>query len=90
MIPADYSGYPVCQTPEKGGKRGEKCSFQKDGGFRTLLHSPIVYDRAGNAIGGGSNKVTSLVRCHTCGKFFSSDRTELEIAQKKPAFWKIC
>ena len=75
--------YPDC--PESR----DDCRFQNLGGTRTLLYSPIVYDRDGKPVGGGSNRVTTAVRCNTCNQTWAKTQTELEIAQDKSAQWTL-
>lgn len=73
--------YPECERND--------CRFQDKGCQRTLMHSPVVYDKEGKPIGGGSNTITSLVKCSTCGKVWFSKQTELEQAQGKHVDWII-
>lgn len=47
----------------------------------TSMHSPLIYDRDGNPVGGGSNIFTASVRCNNCKKRWGYSQTELEIAQ---------
>jgi len=73
--------YPECQRND--------CRFQDMGGSITCVYNPIRYDKAGNPVGGGSNIVTSYVKCHTCGKIWCSKQSELERAQGKHVDWII-
>ena len=74
--------YPPCPSVH------DVCCFQSEGGWSTLMSSPITYDREGRAVGGGLNKVTKVIRCNTCGKRWMATQTELERAQGVPCVWK--
>lgn len=65
-----------------------KCQFVSMGGSITTMYSPIVYDKDGKPVGGGSNIVTSMIRCQTCSRVWISRQTELEKAQGKPIEWE--
>jgi len=64
------------------------CRFVSLGMSATAVHSPIVYDKYGNPVAGGSNRITETVECITCGKRFTNSQTELEIAQEEIPNWK--
>ncbi len=72
--------YPSCE-------RGD-CLFESLGLRRTLMYSPILYDKSGAPIAGGSNEVTEGVRCRSCKKIWDSKSTELKRAQGIPLDWK--
>lgn len=73
--------YPECLEEE------EKCRFVSDGCSQTLMDSPIIYDREGNAVGGGGNIITSYLMCMVCNRMWTSKQTALEKVQGKPIEW---
>lgn len=76
--------YPDCpnNTPDK-------CRFENQGGTVTLMHCPVLRDRQGNAVGGGSNVRTCGLTCWQCNNRWGSHATELEDAQGKPRQWTL-
>ena len=74
--------YPDCpeNTPDA-------CRFSDAGSSITCMHSPIVFDRDNNPVGGGCNTITGGVRCQTCGKMWNSKQTELERIQSVDPEW---
>jgi hypothetical protein len=73
--------YPDCDKPSE-------CRFSDRGGSVTLMYSPISYDRDGRPVSGGSNKVNKCLRCDACGKYWTSQQTELEDAQGVERKWE--
>lgn len=63
--------YPKCEG-------GPGCRFEHKGGHRTLMYSPITYDRDSNPVGGGCNKETRYIRCNEHSKNFKCMMTEFE------------
>jgi hypothetical protein len=63
------------------------CQFAHENGWRTLMHSPVIYDRDGKAISGGGNNVEKWLRCIICDRQWMSSQKELEDAQGKPRDW---
>ena len=57
------------------------CRLINEGGSMTLMHSPIVYNREGEPVGGGRNIITQTIRCQTCKKLWTSRNTELEMVK---------
>lgn len=74
--------YPPCPFMR------DDCRFVSEGGMTTCIHSPLVYDRGGRPVAGGSNTVQGTTRCLACGKRFLSSQTELARAQGQPPEWK--
>lgn len=74
--------YPDCPD------RRKDCRFERLGGAKTMMYSPIIYNREGKPVGGGANVCTYGIRCGTCGKFFTARQTDLETAQGKPRNWE--
>lgn len=66
----------------------DSCEFVDEGESRTLMSSPIRYDRNGTPIGGGTNTVTKLCRCTAHDQRFQSKQTELEDAQGVERKWE--
>lgn len=77
------SFYPDCPT-----KRID-CMFYDTIGTSTCMHSPIMYNREGKAVGGGLNTVTRQVSCSMCCNDWSATSTELDLAQGKPIVWRM-
>jgi hypothetical protein len=73
--------YPDCPDSRSD------CRFVSLGASMTLMYSPIVYDKDGKPVGGGANRITSMVECRSCGKFFISNQTELQRRLKEPRNW---
>lgn len=71
--------YPSCKD--------DSCVFEEAGTCKTLMYSPIQYDRYGAPVGGGGNRVTRIVKCVTHNEYFESKQTELEDAQGKERTW---
>ena len=63
------------------------CRFQSLGGMKTLMYSPISYDREGNAVGGGANTIDDAIKCNTCNSVWTAKYKELDRAQRKPIHW---
>lgn len=76
----DYSDIP-CNTPEQ-------CRFVHEGTFSTEMYSPIEYNRQGEPVGGGNNKITRSIKCLHCQKVFCQNATELEFAVRSVP-WEI-
>lgn len=75
--------YPSCPDNR------EDCRFTHEGGGSTMMYSPISYDRKGNPVGGGANRVSKAVQCNKCRKRWMCERTELEEAQGVNLNWEI-
>lgn len=73
--------YPDCHD-----KRAD-CRFVNHGGTSTLVHSPLIYDRQGNPVGGGNNTHQTTVECLTCSRRWWSIATELQIIKGEPKVW---
>lgn len=63
--------YPDCNEPNK-------CIFTHRGGSKTIMYSPIYYDRTGKPVGGGANHVEMCIRCDACTKDWISKQTEFD------------
>lgn len=77
----DMMDFPKCP------QQRTDCRFQIEGGSATCMHSPLIYDREGNAVGGGENRIVKSIGCNTCGCHWTSSQTELDDAQGKPREW---
>jgi hypothetical protein len=75
------------KTPECPDKRDD-CAFQHLGATKTLMYSPLVFNREGEPIGGGANVVTEMITCLTCDKGWTCKRTQLQIAKNETPEWK--
>lgn len=76
--------YPEC--PRGTDK---ECRFVNGGYHCTLAYSPIAYDRNGTPVSGGSNIVRASIWCNRCDSYWTSEQSELEIAQGKLPDWKM-
>lgn len=74
---------PICE------KCGNKARYQDLGGFVTLMYSPLVYNKEGKPVGGGSNTRKLGIKCVNCGSIWKSHQTELEDAQGKQRTWEL-
>jgi len=71
---------PACPDGRKD------CRFSYEG-MTTLIHSPIQYDREGNPVGGGVNRVDKVAKCSVCRRVWISRQSELEDTQGKVREW---
>jgi len=66
----------------------DDCRFVDEGSSSTLMWSPIVRDKCGNAVSGGNNTVRKAIRCLSCGKLWISSANEIDDVRGKPRDWK--
>lgn len=69
------------------GETCNDCRFTSGSSFSTCMYSPIVYDKTGAIVGGGSNTTTSHISCQTCGVSWISRQTDLDRALGKDKVW---
>lgn len=76
--------YPKCleDTPND-------CRFVQGTKTATSMHSPIIYSRTGEPVGGGANQIESGLSCLTCGRNWTSRCTELDLAKGVAPQWKV-
>lgn len=74
--------YPKC--PEAS----EDCRFIEGVRSTTALHSPIIYNRKGEPVGGGSNVSTKILHCSVCNQNWSCKQTELESLKGIQPVWE--
>lgn len=76
--------YPDCpnNTPDK-------CAFHRGGGISTCMSSPVLYNRKGEAVGGGANHNSRSLSCGVCYKRWTCGYTDLEAAQGKKIEWEL-
>lgn len=55
----------------------------------TSQHSPLIYNRSGEPVGGGANVITRIMHCVACNKFWTAKQSELEEVQGKLPKWEI-
>jgi hypothetical protein len=77
------SKYPKC--PEDR----DDCLFIDGIRNTSCLHSPIVYNRKGEPVGGGANVSTHLLHCTICQRNWTCKQTQLEELQNKPRQWDV-
>lgn len=75
--------YPKCPDSR------EDCLFLDGVKNSTCLHSPLVYNRKGEPVAGGSNVSTRLLHCTVCQTNWVAKQSDLEAAQGKPLKWEL-
>lgn len=74
--------FPACPTGRSD------CRFIDAGSTSTAMNSPLEFDRAGAAVGGGCNTVASVLKCTACGASWACSQTELALAQGVEGKWE--
>ena len=64
------------------------CRFVDAGSSSTTMNSPLEFDRAGAAVGGGRNTVASVLKCAACSASWACSQTELAWAQGVEGKWE--
>lgn len=64
----------------------DDCRFRHEGGSCTAMHSPLVFDRNGNPVGGGGNAMVQSIHCVACNRRFVATGTELDFVQGKETY----
>lgn len=73
--------YPECPTGS------EDCRFERMHSHQTAAYSPLQYDRHGNVVGGGNNRVSEALRCITCRHAWKTENTEFQLLQGVVRQW---
>lgn len=75
--------YPKC--PES---RNDDCRFLEGTRSTTCLHSPLIYNRKGEAVGGGANVSTKILHCTACGQNWSCSQSDLDAVKGIKPVWE--
>ena len=74
------------ELPECPIRRND-CLFVNGESTRTTMHSPLVYNRRGEPVGGGANVSTRVLHCTLCHRSWTAKQTELESTLGFPLKW---
>lgn len=76
--------YPKCQ-----GESESACRFVEGVRSTTAMHSPIIYNRRNEPVGGGSNTSTKVLHCLTCNNSWICRQTQLEEVRGETPKWEV-
>ena len=78
----DDPEFPQCP------KRRDDCLFVNGEAKRTCMHSPLIFNRRGEPVGGGANVSTRVLHCTVCHRNWTAKQTELEATLGFPLKWE--